>query len=121
MADTRKIGFDKEKEAGKFLKKNGFKILDKNYRTPYGEIDIVAKEKKVLVFVEVKYRKTSLFGTPQEAVNFKKQQKIIKSAIIYMKEKNISRDYRFDIVSICADKCEIIKSAFAAEAGEYYI
>ncbi|MCL2145479.1 MAG: YraN family protein [Endomicrobia bacterium] len=119
MADTRKVGFDKEKEAAKFLKENGYKILETNFTTIFGEIDIIAKHKDCLVFVEVKYRSNLSGGTPQEAVTKTKQQKIIKSAILYLKQKNFKDSFRFDIVAITGDKFEIIESAFSSD--KYFI
>ncbi|MCL1972287.1 MAG: YraN family protein [Endomicrobia bacterium] len=119
MVDTRKIGFDKEKEAVKFLKRSGYKIIETNFTTVFGEIDIIAKHKDDLVFVEVKYRNTLSGGTPQEAVTKTKQQKIIKSAILYLKQKNLKSNLRFDIVAITGDRFEIIESAFSS--NKYYI
>lgn len=119
MADSRTLGFEKEKEAAAFIKKKGYKILSTNYATQYGEIDIIAKHKKDIVFIEVKYRKSSFSGAPQEAVTYKKQQKIIKSAAMYIKENKIKENIRFDIVAISGG-IEIIESAFdAASAGLY--
>lgn len=120
MSDTRKLGLEKEKEALKFLKKNGYKILETNYTTPFGEIDIIAKDKKDIVFIEVKYRQSSYSGTPQEAVNQKKQKKIIKSAILYIKRNDIKDNIRFDIVALSPQKTEIIKAAFSADSLNYY-
>ena len=121
MADTRTLGFQKEKEAANFIKNKGYKILTTNYSTQYGEIDIIAKYKKDIVFIEVKYRQSSFSGTPQEAVNFKKQQKIIKSAAIYIKENNIKANIRFDVVAISATEIAIIESAFDADSAGFYI
>ena len=120
MSDTRTVGFSKEDEACAYLKKHGYKILERNFRTPFGEIDIIAGHKKDIVFVEVKYRKSSFSGAPQEAVTKSKQQKIIKSALSYMKQKRINGDMRFDIVAANDTGFEIIESAFTAEQGRYY-
>jgi putative endonuclease len=119
MANTREIGFSKEKEAANFLKKKGYKIIETNFTTVFGEIDIIAKHKKDLVFVEVKYRKNLSGGTPQEAVTKSKQQKIIKSAVLYLKKKNFRGNFRFDVVAVCGGKIEIIESAFSSDM--YYI
>ncbi|MDR1696228.1 MAG: YraN family protein [Endomicrobium sp.] len=120
MADARKTGFDKEKEAAKFLTKNGYKIIETNFNTKYGEIDIIAKHKKCLVFVEVKYRKSSDMGAPQEAVTFQKQQKIIKSAIVYLKQNHIRSDIRFDVAAITGGEITVIESAFGLPENKYY-
>lgn len=106
-------GDNAEQLAAEYLKKNGYKILETNYRSPYGEIDIIGEIGRETVFVEVKYRSSSDFGAGYEAVNSKKCQKIIKTAQIYMNEKNISGSGRFDVISI--DKSEInhIENAFS--------
>lgn len=122
MADKRSLGFEKEKEAAAFIKKKGYKILETNYLSRFGEIDIIAKHKKDIVFIEVKYRQSSFSGTPQEAVNHSKQQKIIKTSAVYIKEKKIKENVRFDIVAISGTgEIEIIESAFNADSVGYYI
>jgi len=75
MLNSRQIfGKDSESLAVKYLKKQRYKILEKNYRTPVGEIDIIAKHKGVIVFVEVKARRSDRFGDPKGAVTYKKQR-----------------------------------------------
>ncbi|MDR2616762.1 MAG: YraN family protein [Endomicrobium sp.] len=118
---ARGVGFDKEKEALLYIKKLKYKILTTNFTTKFGEIDIVAKDKDTLVFIEVKYRKSLYAGTPQEAVTFAKQQKIIKSAIVYVKKNNIKSDIRFDIIAIYNNKIELIQSAFSLKCDQFYI
>ena len=120
MADARETGFDKEKEAAKFLIKNGYKIIETNFNTKYGEIDIIAKHRDYLVFVEVKYRKSSNTGTSQEAVTFAKQQKIIKSAIVYLKQNRIENNIRFDVVAINDSEITLIEAAFSIPENKYY-
>jgi putative endonuclease len=119
MANTRDVGFAKEKEAVMFLKKRGHKILETNYVTDFGEIDIISKHKEDIVFTEVKYRRNLSGGTPQEAVNKSKQDKIIKSALVYIKKNNIKGNFRFDIAAITGSECEIIESAFSSD--KYFI
>ncbi|MDR2426402.1 MAG: YraN family protein [Endomicrobium sp.] len=120
MVDTRTVGFEKEKEAIKFLQKRGYKIIGTNYVTIFGEIDIIAKNKGNIVFIEVKYRKNLSGGTPQEAVTKSKRKKIIKSAVLYVKQNGLKdSNIRFDVVSINDDKFEIIESAFFASG--YFI
>lgn len=116
----KKLTGDKgENFACNLLKKKGFSIVERNFRTNLGEIDIIAREKDVLVFVEVKTRSSKKFGEPQEAVNYKKQQTIKKVAMIYLKEKNLLDNVfvRFDCVAILIDdeenyKFEHIENAF---------
>jgi len=102
--------------ACKFLKKDKYKILEKNYRCRQGEIDIIAEDRKgVLCFVEVKARSTEDFGLPIEAVTHFKQKRLLATAFIYLESKKIkSKDMRFDIVSVdlVNEETEILKNAF---------
>jgi putative endonuclease len=120
MKNTRDIGFEKEKEVVKYLKNLNYKILDTNFRTRFGEIDIIAKQDDTIVFIEVKYRKSSFSGTPQEAVTFAQQKKIIKSAVIYIKQYDIKNNIRFDVIAVDDNNIEIISSAFSIPEGMYY-
>ncbi len=107
-----------EKLASKFLKKQGYKIVEKNFRTSLGEIDIIALDRGTITFVEVKTRKSTTFGYPQEAVSSKKQKKISQVASMYLNQKNLnSEKARFAVVAILlspdqTDKIELIKDAF---------
>ncbi|MEN3013917.1 MAG: YraN family protein [Endomicrobiia bacterium] len=120
------LGSFYEKVAIKYLKSLKYKILEKNFKTKHGEIDIIAYDKKndCLVFVEVRYRKNSFFGTPQETVNINKQRKIILSAMWYLKlnSKNF-KEFRFDIISFTdGSNPEHIKDAFQLNLlQKYYI
>ena len=96
----RATGLKGEGIAIKFLKKQGYKILEKNYRTPFGEIDIIALRDGVVVFVEVKARNTDLFGFPEEAVTRQKQERIKRSALCYLKNLKEVPPVRFDVISI---------------------
>ncbi len=118
----QQFGKDSESLAAKHLKKNGYKILEQNYRNKLGEIDIIAKEKGTLVFVEVKARKTHVFGNPKWAVTPKKQRKISMVALYYLKAANKTHvKARFDVVSLSLAKdnpqIEIIKNAFELAYG----
>ena len=106
-----KIG---EKKAAEFLKKKGYKIIEVNYKTHYGEIDIIAKDGETLCFVEVKYRKNKSCGDPLEAVNYRKQKNICQVALFYMMKKGLNEwtPCRFDVVSVCGDEITLIKNAF---------
>ncbi|MFQ5866382.1 MAG: YraN family protein [bacterium] len=104
-----------------FLKKQGYKIMERNYRCSLGEIDIVAKDKNVLCFVEVKTRKTKEYGLPEQAIDWHKQKKLAKVALTYLKEKKIYRqDLRFDVVSVYPDHIELIKDAFIVNTDYTY-
>ena len=106
----RLLGIKGEDLAVKFLKKKGYRIRSRNYKTPLGEIDIVAEDGETLVFVEVKTRADNSFGLPFEAVDYRKREKLKKVALYYLKnccKKDLPS--RFDVLSIQAggDKSEI--------------
>lgn len=111
-----RLGKEGEDIATNFLRKKGYKILDRNYKTPIGEADIIAKDKDTIVFVEVKTRSSDTFGLPFEAVTYRKQEKLKKIAIFYLKQHQVEYPVRFDIVSIfCRNEkrqIEHIKGAF---------
>ncbi|HIE26995.1 TPA: YraN family protein [Candidatus Poribacteria bacterium] len=97
----KQIGEIGESLAVKFLKQKGYRIIEQNYRSTWGEIDIVAQDEDILTFVEVKTRRSLKFGTPQLAVTNSKQRKISKAALEYLQE-NVLFDSvcRFDVISI---------------------
>ena len=101
--DTRRsTGLKGEEAAARFLTRSGYEILDKNVRTRAGEIDLVAREGKTLVFVEVKTRRDVVEGDPPQAgVNTRKQNRLGKLATGYLKQKRIRQTQcRFDVVSV---------------------
>ncbi len=117
--DTSKINTGKagEKIAVAFLKEKGYRILEVNYRCPIGEIDIVARDKNELVFIEVKTRKSGALGYPEQAVGVKKQKKISQLALWYLQEKKINdANARFDVVAIlmlpAGQDIRLIRNAF---------
>ncbi len=90
-----------EKLACDFLRKNGYQIIDQNYRTRGGEIDIVAKDREMIVFVEVKTRVSTAFGYPEEAIDERKQHKLAMTAECYLSAHHLyDSDYRIDAVGI---------------------
>ncbi len=95
--ETGKIG---EEEAVKFLKKNKYKIIERNFRTKFGEIDIIAKKGNKVVFIEVKTRKTISFGYPEEAVDERKLNKIKKVALYYIQKNKIKSPVKVEVLSI---------------------
>ena len=96
-----------------YLVKNKYKIIARNYNCPLGEIDIVALDKKMLVFVEVKARANQSFGLPGEAVNKPKQWHIAKTAQYFMHEHQVfSLETRFDVIEVLDEKINHIKNAF---------
>lgn len=111
--NTRKIGSIFEKQAGEYLKSEGYSIIEYNFCSKIGEIDIVAMDGKTLVFCEVKYRSDNRKGTPFEAVTINKQKKICKTALYYITKHQITNmPCRFDVVGITGNRIELIKNAF---------
>jgi putative endonuclease len=113
----QKFGEQGETLAAKRLKKAGYKIIETNYRTRLGEIDIIAKDKDTIVFVEVKSRRSVNFGNPKQAVTLRKQKKISMVALYYLKTTGQSNaKARFDVVTVISSQdrpqVEIIKNAF---------
>ncbi|MDX9788382.1 MAG: YraN family protein [Desulfobacterales bacterium] len=107
-----------EDVAVRHMQKCGYKILARNYRTPIGEIDIVAKDKDTLVFAEVKTRRSDRYGSPKSAVTPTKQRKISMTALYYLKGTPAPHQKaRFDVISVRNQATgtwdiEIIKNAF---------
>ncbi|WFD08963.1 YraN family protein [Tepidibacter hydrothermalis] len=99
--NNKEKGILGEKIACNYLIKNNFHILEKNYRTKIGEIDLIALKGNKISFIEVKSRNSINYGYPCEAVNYKKQRKIISTATQYIKYKNINNmDIGFDVIEV---------------------
>ena len=115
MTEKRKIGDKGEEIISNFLIKKDYKILDRNYRKTYGEIDIIALKDNIVCFVEVKARKSVKYGYPREAVNFYKQQRIIKASQSYLMENKLNNYIiRFDVAEVFTEsrKINYIENAF---------
>ncbi len=115
LFDRLKLGRKGEAEAAKYLKRKGYRIVERNLRTPIGEIDIVAERGGLLVFVEVKTRRSNQFGEPTEAVDSRKQEKLRRLALYYMKCKGVELPVRFDVIGVWMDgqkRIEHIEGAF---------
>ena len=89
-----------ENAACKHLKKNGYKILERNYRKRYGEIDIIAQKDDVYIFVEVKTRAETDYGMASEAVTKSKQQKLVRTAQFYIMEHKLDAAFSFDVIEV---------------------
>jgi putative endonuclease len=119
------LGERGEMAACGFLKKHGYEILEKNYKCKLGEIDVIARRKERLAFIEIKTRTSAQFGTPQEAVDLQKQEKIFKIAQWYLKEKKLLKiPVAFDVVAILwakeqAPEIRLIADAFEKESKSY--
>jgi putative endonuclease len=112
------LGSRGEELAAAFLERQGYRIVERNYRKRYGEIDIIAEDGGEIVFVEVKTRKSDRFGSPFEAVDARKQRKISRVATAYLENRNIrNRAARFDVVAVRPGSrgepgIEVIRNAF---------
>ena len=121
LSPSQTLGVLGEELAFHYLAKKGYKILIRNYENPLGEIDLIAKEKGTLVFVEVKTRSSDAMGSPAEAVTPFKRRQIVKCAQYYVKRYGILRvPCRFDVVSVLMPKdgepvLEIIENAFGED------
>lgn len=100
MAKHNEIGQQGEQAAADFLEKKGYHILHRNWRHKRAELDIVAKERHTLIFVEIKTRTDYTFDKPENAVDGKKQRLMTQAAIAYMHESGHDGAIRFDIVSV---------------------
>jgi putative endonuclease len=106
------LGNQGEKAAGNYLKSKGYKIVEKNYRCKLGEIDLIAEKDDFIVFVEVKTRSNDKFGKGFEAVVNKKIDKIRRVAMLYMIQKDLQKEIRFDVISIDNNVVTHIEGAF---------
>jgi len=104
MATTKEIGDKGEKIASEYLKKEGYALLEKNWRFSRAEIDLIAKEGEILVFVEVKALSYAFYKRPEEAVTATKEALIMDAAQRYMEKIGHEWEIRFDIISIILDK-----------------
>lgn len=118
---SKSIGSEGEELAAHFLKKRGYTIIAKNYRTKFGEIDLIARDGDAIAFIEVKLRSGKSYGEPAEAVDHRKRSQISKVALYYLtREKSENTICRFDTVLLLPSKkggyaCELIKDAFRIE------
>jgi len=117
---TDKIQFGRQGEdaAVSFLEKHGYQIIERNFRNRLGEIDIIARDRKTICFVEVKTRSTRHQGSPLEAITPLKQHKLSQMALFYLKQKSLTdNSARFDVISIQLDAqgnqvISLLKNAF---------
>lgn len=114
------VGNYGEELATNFLEKNKYKIIEKNYSCKLGELDIIAKDKDILVFIEVKSRTNKSYGEPGEAITYYKKKNIIKTAQYYIMKNKLQNEFcRFDVVEILLsdddNNIRLIKNAFMME------
>ncbi|MBN2568187.1 MAG: YraN family protein [Deltaproteobacteria bacterium] len=115
--NKRRTGKAGEDCAVRFLKRKGYRIIERNYRCVFGEVDIIAIDQGTVAFIEVKSRTSDRFGNPEEAVGKRKQKKISQIAMNYLMVKDmVDCDARFDVVavhlSVEGERTELIKNAF---------
>ena len=118
---SKRIGRLGEDFAARWLEYRGCEILERNFRTKYGEVDIIARSEKHLMFIEVKTRSNDKFGQPREAVTYYKQKRIVYAAEEYIKANSYDRNLRFDVIEVYfasrydsrPEKMTHIKSAFS--------
>ena len=111
--NTRRVGSHGEDIAAAYLKKSGYKVLQRNFNCRFGEVDIIARDGDYIVFVEVKARADTSFGAPREAVDWHKQQRIIKCANAWLTiKKQYGAPVRFDVVEVLAGNVTLIRDAF---------
>ena len=117
--NKRSLGTAWEEQAAECLKREGCEILERNFRGRRGEIDLIVRDGRYLVFVEVKYRKNADSGFPEEAVDYRKQRIISRVAQEYLLKKRLSETTpcRFDVVAICGERVCHIKNAFECATG----
>ncbi len=123
--DRIELGKSGEESAADFLKTKGYRILFSNYKNKLGEIDIIAKDKDAICFIEVKTRLTDRFGLPQEAVSYIKQRQISKAALAFLKDKKLlDKKARFDVVSVIyaggEPRIDLIQNAFELDKSFTY-
>lgn len=98
--EKKSLGDWGENKAAEFLKLQGYQILCQNYRSPFGEIDIIALKKEIIFFIEVKTRQNQKYGKGFESITLRKLQKIKKTAECYMHTKNLNKEVRVAVISI---------------------
>ncbi|MBE7659623.1 YraN family protein [Tenacibaculum finnmarkense] len=104
MAEHNELGEKGEQLAIDYLQKNGYKILEKNYRYKKAEVDVIAQKDGFLVVVEVKTRSSTYFGNPESFVNPKKIKLLVFAINNYVNQKDLDLEVRFDIIAIVKNK-----------------
>lgn len=106
---NKSLGEHGENLAAQYLQKKGYKIVERNYRTRYGELDIVCLKKGHLVFVEVKTRRSTRFGLPEESITYRKKEHIKNAALGYLKQAKMPyAGLRFDVITIIMTPSPVI-------------
>jgi putative endonuclease len=120
--DPRRIGQDAEKQAADFLRQRGYRIIETNVRFTIGELDIIAEDGATLVFIEVRARRSSRFGSPEESLTAGKRRRVYRAVELYLQTRRLKEDrpMRIDVVAIDLrpggdpTRIELIQDAFGA-------
>lgn len=114
VASHIELGRFGENLAAEWYRRHGYLVVDRNWRAPIGEIDLVLRKGRVVVIAEVKTRRTDAFGVPALAVGVAKQQRLRRLAAVWLSECRIRRrvDVRFDVVAITGERVDVYESAF---------
>ena len=102
MGKSHELGAWGEALAAKYMIQKGFTLLEHNYHSRYGEIDLIFEDSTYVVFVEVKLRKSSRYGLPSEFVTAKKQEKLRRTALTYLQSHTLDKQPRFDVIELYA-------------------
>jgi putative endonuclease len=108
----KKLGNAGEAKAAHYLKKQGYKILKRNYRCPFGEVDIVAQKGDMVAFIEVKTRTSDAFSRPADAVGYERRQRYVRSAKYWFAGRVMDVNVRFDIIEVLPESLNHIINAF---------
>jgi len=101
MPDARRLyGTQMETQAARFLEQKGFRILHYQYRTPFGEIDLICQDADEIVFVEVKARQSGAYGYPEESVGPQKLKHLVRSALAFMQTQAENQFWRIDVIAM---------------------
>lgn len=119
MQNKRRVGAAQEARVADWMERRGYRILVRNFRCRLGEIDLIAEKNGCLVFVEVKYRSTGHCGAPQEAVDYRKQQRISNAASYYLYISRFPPETpcRFDVAAVSDGEIDLIENAFSYCGG----
>ena len=112
METTCEAGARFEERAADFLKCRGYDVLERNFRTKLGEIDIVARDRDTIVFVEVRSRSSASFGRAAETVGPLKRRRLVRTALAYAQARRLDCPLRFDVIAVEAGRLEHICDAF---------
>lgn len=115
MKPTHPVGARGEADAERYLSARGLTMVERRYRTPLGEIDLIARDRDAWIFIEVKTRPARRPGSPSglDAITPAKQKRLVRSALIFMKQRRLhNAAMRFDVVAIEGDRIEWIPNAF---------